>query len=206
MDTIKDHATAFAVCGGLSKTSKMPCHSYSIPAYKCKTGGILRDVPNSTCSKCYACKGHYRFGAALNAMERRFASLQHPLWVEAMVFLINETDQRHFRWHDSGDIQNAEHLDNIIEVANRIPDVNFWLPTRESRLVLSHNTPIPKNLAIRISDAMIDGTPGTTHVLTSGVSRDMLQVTCPARFTGNKCGVCRACWDCTVPRVIYPLH
>lgn len=206
MDIINDHDSAFAACGGLSKTSKMPCYSYSIPATQCATGSILREIPDSTCSKCYACKGHYAFGAAKNAMQRRFDTLRSPNWVAGIVYLIMESDHHHFRWHDSGDLQGDWHLDNIIEVALWLPEIRFWLPTREAKLVALHKTPIPPNLIIRVSDAMIDGQPASRHALTSGVTRHIHEATCPARFNDNKCGICRACWDSTVPRIVYPLH
>ena len=47
------------ITGSLTKTSKMPGLSYSLPAWECKTGAKLRKVKNSVCASCYAMKGNY---------------------------------------------------------------------------------------------------------------------------------------------------
>ena len=47
-------------------------------------------------------------------MDRRLQAIESPKWVSAMVVLV--TGHPFFRWHDSGDIQSAEHLQKIFEV------------------------------------------------------------------------------------------
>jgi len=47
------------ITDSLTRTSKMPGLSYSLPAWECKTGSKLRKVKNSVCSACYALKGNY---------------------------------------------------------------------------------------------------------------------------------------------------
>jgi len=76
---------AIAVAHTLSEPSKMPGWSYSLPARECRIGSKLAKVKGSVCSNCYALKGRYVFGRVRRAMQRRFESLAHPLWVEAMV-------------------------------------------------------------------------------------------------------------------------
>ena len=56
------------ITGGLSAPSKMPCHSFSISAKRCKVGSKLRKVVGSTCNKCYALKGRYVFPNVERAM------------------------------------------------------------------------------------------------------------------------------------------
>ena len=105
---------ALKIVGGLSKPSKMPGPAYNLPAYKCITGQKLAKVPGSVCFGCYALKGRYRFNNVKSAMERRLEALQHPGWVGAMIQLIKP--HKEFRWHDSGDIQSLEHLQNIFRI------------------------------------------------------------------------------------------
>ena len=101
------------ITGGLSAPGKMPEGSYNIPASACQTGAKLRLVPDTPCYKCYAFKGRYNFPNVKNALARRLKSLDHPQWVEGMTTLVKKI--KHFRWHDSGDIQSVAHLKNIYE-------------------------------------------------------------------------------------------
>jgi hypothetical protein len=102
--------------GGLSKPSKMPGHGYSLPAKECKTGAKLRKIEGSTCSGCYAMKGRYSFGMVQDALYRRLDAIRKPLWAEVMAEILTRKGETWFRWHDSGDLQDAEHLELIIEV------------------------------------------------------------------------------------------
>ena len=38
------------ITGSLTRTSKMPGLSYSLPAWECKTGAKLRKIPGSVCA------------------------------------------------------------------------------------------------------------------------------------------------------------
>ena len=205
---------AEAVTGKLSKPSKMPGFAYSIPAQACGVGSKLRGVAGSICSKCYALKGRYVFSSVKNALYRRLESLSHPLWIDAMAFLINHASVNVFRWHDSGDIQSLQHLENIAEVCKKTPDVRHWLPTREYSIVTEYKAKhgaFPDNLNVRLSAYMVDGPLPTgaadrLGVTVSGVTSDASKVTCPAYKQGGVCGSCRACWDKNVSVVLYPKH
>ena len=202
------------ITGGLSKPSKMPGFAYSIPAQACNVGSRLRTVQGSICSKCYALKGRYVFGNVKKALQRRLASLIHSEWVEAMAFQINQASINVFRWHDSGDIQNLEHLEKIAEVCRLTPDVRHWLPTREYAIVTAYKEKhgsFPDNLNIRLSAYLVDGPLPTgaanrLGVTVSGVTSDPTKVTCPAYKQGGVCGSCRACWDKNQAVVNYPRH
>jgi hypothetical protein len=102
--------------GSLSKPSKMPGWSIGLPAKECKTGGKLQQVKGSVCFDCYALKGCYVFKVVQDAQYRRLRALQDPQWVKAMTHLINSKKPDVFRWHDSGDVQDLDHLNKIYEV------------------------------------------------------------------------------------------
>lgn len=214
---------ASALVGGLSSPSKMPCPGYSIPASTCKTGGALRSVPGSVCYSCYAADDHswlqqgkhrglYAMPNVRNALAKRFASLTDPMWVPAMTLLIKKSKHKYFRWHDSGDLQSVEHLENIAIVARNTPDVQHWLPTREYNVVRAwrQNYAGAPNLVIRASAHMIDKPapadfPHSSMVLSDPNAAGSAQQ-CLAWMNDNKCGGCRACWDTRVATVWYHKH
>ena len=193
------------ITGGLTYTTKMPGPSYNTPASRCLTGAKLRNVKNSVCSSCYALKGNYkRFPKVEEALERRFQSLGHGAWVTAMATLIK--DHKFFRWHDAGDLQSMQHLENIFEVCRLTPDTRHWMPTREARfLSLMDPDIVPSNLIIRMSSHMIDQKPVKFWPWTSTVTSGH-DASCPAPKQGNTCGSCRACWSRDVKTVSYGKH
>jgi len=194
---------ASAIVGGLSTPGKMPCYSINLPATECKTGAKLARVPGTTCHGCYALKGRYRFTNVKEAMARRLRAITDPLWVQAMTALI--TGHKYFRWHDSGDLQGAQHLKNIFEVCKNTPETRHWLPTREHNLIqLMDPNIIPTNLVIRLSATKVDGGAPRWWPWTSTVSTQ--EKTCPAPDQGGKCRSCRACWSRDIQNVVYAKH
>jgi hypothetical protein len=199
--------------GTLSAPSKMPCYSFSISAKRCITGQKLRNVKGSICSKCYALKGRYVFPNVQDALETRFQGMSDPQWVDKMVAMIGKREKSgFFRWHDSGDLQSVAHLAAIVEIAKRLPNIRFWLPTREFSFVseyMATNT-IPDNLTIRLSALMFDGKPPVgiakrLGLVTSGASTSN-DFSCPSSKQKGKCLDCRACWDKNVSNVNYKQH
>lgn len=202
--------------GSLSAPSKMPCSGYSIPAKECGVGSRLVSVENSTCSGCYALKGRYVFPNVENAMYVRYNSLMTDidLWTKNMISYIGKYrkgDKDYFRWHDSGDVQSINHLNAINEIALALPEVKFWLPTREIKIVRTWQKlygQFASNLIVRISAHMNDAQPN--HKITgyaSGVvdkSTDLIGQICPAPTQGNECGDCRACWN--LETILYHKH
>lgn len=207
---------ALEIIGGLSKPSKMPWYSWSISAIICNTGSKLRQVEGSTCSDCYAMKGMYRFPNVKAAHDRRLVALRKPEFVEAFILVLtnlyNKTKairvvdgvsitENRMRWHDSGDIQDLEHLDKIVAIAKGTPLLNHWLPTREYVLVNQwlklHPEGFPKNLTVRMSATMVGVDPKNLSMglpySTVGVdSKDLYQ--CPAPSQGGVCASCDTCW------------
>lgn len=202
---------AVAIAGTLSKPSKMPCKGTSLPASLCVTGGKLRNVCGSVCSKCYAHKGMYVFPNVQRALNTRLAGITKPDWVSAMVTLIG--NDPYFRWHDSGDIQNIVHLHNIVKVCYATPNTKHWLPTKERAILikyLKHNK-IPDNLTIRLSASMIDQRPPlvagvNTSTVHSRASKMIYGQPCKAPTNDGACGDCRMCWSRDVANVSYLQH
>ena len=194
---------ALKLVGGLSKPSKMPGWAYGIPAAECKTGKKLQDVPGSTCEGCYATKGCYVFPVVQAAQYRRLAAIRNPYWVEAMALLINSKKPDVFRWHDSGDVQDVQHLEKIFEVCRATPAKRHWMPTREA-WIKDHMHKAPANLVVRFSSPMVDQGPVKSWANTSTVSTKSRS--CPAPDNNNECGSCRACWDPNVKNIEYGKH
>lgn len=217
---------AMNIIGGLSQTSKMPWYSWSISALDCNTGSKLRQIKGSVCASCYACKGCYVFKVVKDAHQVRMEALAHPDFVEAFVFVLKEkykntrktylyrgkeiTENR-FRWFDSGDLQSQEHLDKIIQIAEKCPEIRFWMPTKEARLIhqfVSKGGTFPKNLTVRLSHPMVGETfkVKPKGVLTSTVGYKKSKADCPAYDQGNQCLNCDRCWDKSKVSTNYPLH
>ena len=194
---------AWQLVGGLSKPSKMPGWSIGIPAKECKTGKKLRQIKNSVCEGCYALKGCYVFKVVQEAQYKRLEAIQHPDWVQAMATLINSKKPDVFRWHDSGDVQDVDHLEKIFEVCRLTPSKRHWMPTREA-WIKDHMHKAPANLVVRFSSPMIDQGPVKSWANTSTVSTKSRS--CPAPDNNNECGDCRACWDPLVKNIEYGKH
>ena len=193
---------AWTIVGGLSKPGKMPGWSIGIPAKECKTGAKLQAVKGSVCYDCYAMKGCYVFKVVQDAQYRRLKAIYTPQWVQAMAHLINSKKPDVFRWHDSGDVQDLEHLNKIFEVCRLTPSKRHWMPTREA-WIKDHLDSKPDNLVIRFSPPMVgqrnDSWPNSSMVVETGA-------TCPAPAQGGKCGSCRQCWDSSIKIVSYGKH
>ena len=194
---------AWDLVGGLSKPSKMPGWSIGIPAKECKTGAKLRLVQGSVCYDCYALKGCYVFKVVQEAQYRRLKAIYTAPWVQAMAHLINSKKPDVFRWHDSGDVQDLEHLNKIYEVCRLTPSKRHWMPTREA-WVKDHLDRCPSNLVIRFSAPMVDheapaSWPNTSTVVTAGA-------TCPSAKQGNICADCRNCWNKEIKNISYGKH
>ena len=78
----------------LSKPSKMPGTSFSIPAQRCVTGSVLAKIPGSVCYDCYALKGAYIWPIVQNAMEYRLDLLNSSDFVSVMVTELTRDGQQ----------------------------------------------------------------------------------------------------------------
>jgi len=198
----------------LSAPSKMPCRSFSLPLSVCKVGGKLAKKEGTICAECYAGAGNYRFGNVQNALQARLSAFNSPSFVPEMTAKIRKEEKSgFFRWFDSGDVPDWKGLLKIVQVALALPDVRFWLPTKEYALIQRYRETIgafPENLTVRLSAYIVDGPAPAAlasrlGVVTSTVTSKAEQATCPAPKQGNKCADCRACW-LSASNVAYLLH
>ena len=203
----------------LSDTSKMPCKSWSVTATACSTGSKLAQVAGSVCYGCYALKGFYRMPSTANANHNRLALMSQPGWFKAMIAKIKaEEHSGFFRWFDSGDLQSLRNLKDIVRIALALPQIKFWLPTKEYGIVSEYYElygPFPQNLTVRLSAYMVDKAGPdslaaslelTTSEVASNPQPSETKQFCPSSQQGNKCLDCRACWSKSVQTVVYRLH
>ena len=201
--------------GTLSNPSKMPSYAWGISAKKCVTGSKLAKIKGTICNKCYALNGHYLYPAVANAHKIRLDAIKKPEWVDYMAELLTQKYKRldksrlFHRWFDSGDIQSHEHLMKIFKVCELTPHINYWLATREYKIIdRIKEGDIPKNLVLRVSGIKIDGQPPKFWKWTSTVHKNKKPIgrECPAYKQGGECGSCRACWNHKVKQVSYKEH
>ena len=206
-----------------SNTDKMPWLSWDTPAWECKTGSKLAEIEGTVCYGCYANKNRYTFGIVKNANTARFAQLQDlQTWKNAFISQLRakykslrDKNKAYFRWHTSGDIQSLEHLVAINEIAKALPDIKFWLPTKEFGMVRQFQAiygEFAENLNVRLSMFKIDQVPSKAMGLPTSTcisSKESFTAdhgkVCPASETG-KCGDCRDCWNKNVDNVAYLYH
>lgn len=208
---------AWELIGGLSKPSKMPWWSYSIPATACKTGSKLAEQPGTVCHNCYALKGFYNMPNVKAALDRRLKAMDHPRFEEAFIVVLTDLWSRskdgenRFRWFDSGDIQSEEHLTKINNIAKATPTVRHWLPTKEASIVsnwMKKNGDFSFNLTVRQSNPMVGVSFKKTHRLpfsTVDANNKWLKQ-CKAPDQGNKCLGCDQCWNNKIKGVNYHEH
>lgn len=201
------------IAGTLGKPSKMPGFAYGISAFNCKTGSKLAQIEGSVCHGCYARKANYKYPSVMLAHQKREANLGSAEWVQAMILQIQKTGTSHFRFHDSGDLQSTGHLKAIVNIALALPNVSFWLPTKEKGMLATAKRAglvIPDNLTIRLSAAMVDSDK-VNRKLTGNVSlvQDKVELQgfhCKAPEQNGKCEDCRACWNKDIPVIVYFKH
>ena len=147
------------------------------------------------------------------AHQKREANLGSAEWVQAMILQIEKTGTSHFRFHDSGDLQSTGHLKAIVNIALALPNVSFWLPTKEKGMLATAKRAglvIPDNLTIRLSAAMVDSDK-VNKELTGNVSlvQDKVELQgfhCKAPSQQGKCEDCRACWNKSIQTIVYFKH
>ena len=172
------------ITGGLSRTSKLECGSFSLSAFDCVTGSKLAKVKDSVCNKCYARRNSYQ---AL------------------------ENDTNLFRWFDSGDLQKGM-LAKIVEVCKLTPEIKHWLPTHEAGMIIKDKEKLggklPANLIIRLSASMIDGNPPKSWEYSSTVHKKTKPIgfLCKSKEQGGKCLDCTACWNKDIKNISYMQH
>jgi|14_taG_2_1085336.scaffolds.fasta_scaffold00463_26 hypothetical protein len=201
-----------------NSNSKMLGSTFGLSPDYCKTGAALSKVKDSVCYRCYAKRGtgiypSVKQGRCNNTLaihkQTKLDNLSN--WIVAMVFLINKRCKvGYHRWMDAGDLQSYAHYIAIIKIAELLPEINFWLSTKEKAIINRYRKSLPKNLCVRLSGAMVDGLPPNTRdgINTSTVHhrRAVIGFECPSQKQGNKCLDCTACYNKNVANISYHKH
>tara|TARA_R110002051_G_scaffold18015_7_gene52010 strand:+ start:511 stop:1113 length:603 start_codon:yes stop_codon:yes gene_type:complete len=194
----------------LSKTSKMPCPSWSIPA-----GG--KYCPGSkdaeVCEDCYAQKGFYHMPTVQAPRKHNASDWKRDDWVKDMVAEIK--GRPYFRWFDSGDMYHPKLIDKIHRVVHNTRDTKHWIPTKMWDVpgvkAAINNLHRYKNTTVRKSCKTIDKPHSLPATVGSVVfSKDVFYsdqyptvFRCKAPEQDHKCKDCRACWDKQVQTIGY---
>lgn len=205
----------------LTHTSKMPCASFSLPAWECcPTANKVSTAANAVCKFCYAQKGRYRFKNVKNAQRNRKTFILKSLrsdngdtFVRTMVEEIRKTGVNLFRIHDSGDLFSIPYIKTWIRIAKELPDVKFRCPTREWRCnnadklnALDEFAKLP-NVTLQPSAIHIDEdwprvgnySAGTSVVTSHEKAKELKMFVCPAtqKDKPHSCheNNCFVCWD-----------
>lgn len=197
----------------ISNTSKLDARSWSLQALDTCPGSIASPgVLVDACAGCYATTGNYRFPNVMAPRAENRIDWERLDWVSDMVRELS--NDRYFRWFDSGDMYTLGLAEKILEVMRLTPWCNHWLPTRMHKfpkfsMVLRDMQSLP-NVMVRLSSesivgVFIPGLHGSVIVPDSRVNPDMVTL-CEAYEHGGKCNGCRACWDKSVPVIAYPAH
>ena len=235
MATIPSYVSSSGVTVKLTATSSMPCRSWSLPAQKsCPASklSIVKLGANAVCEECYAMAGFYRMNNVRDAQASRFAWVMDSLvnndgneFVSALVRMItddvNERGEPIFRVHDSGDLFNHAYVSAWGRIADALPDVQFWIPTRSHslpmllesirKLAARPNVVVrPSALAFNELPPVVDGLAAGTTVIRSLPVLDTLPGVrlCPKtdpRDGRSNCEDCRSCFDGSEP-VAYLEH
>lgn len=197
----------------ISKTSKMPCKSWSLEAGKTCKGSVNSDGSvAAACLGCYAKSGTYVFSNVRHVRQDNMLAWQEKGWEDLMVEELEEV--RLFRWFDSGDIYDIRLLVKIYNIMIRTEHVKHWLPTRmykfpEFRNILEKMKKL-QNVCVRYSSdsvlgQYIDGLHGSTIVPDESYVPTGAFL-CKSYENKGECGKCRACWNKDVKLICYKAH
>ena len=102
---------ALKIVGGLSSL-QMPGWAYGLPAAECKTGSKLARFW-LVCSGCYALRLLCVSRGSGCTVQKTGAIRSRCGWCNGT---INNKKSKEFGWHDSGDVQDEEHLLKILQL------------------------------------------------------------------------------------------
>ena len=217
--------------GGVSRgNAKMNCPCYGLPVTTCTPH--RPEQPNSTCNpkNCYAQRNCYNFPSVKNCLAWRLGMItdrdEHEL-LRAFIKVIGSKD--HFRFFDSGDFPDFKTMKIILEACESNPQTKVWLPTKRYDLVrglrqqsFETTTPSmtgePANVCMRVGAWQIDPTDDTVDSYVESFGNIAIVVKERTRLYDHDAVVCRApkeaqcitdctaCFDRTVPVVVYQWH
>ena len=223
---------ATEIVGTLGHSSKMgnDVNNFGISVQNCGIGSKLHKCKGSVCENCYAYDGNYNYPSVQKSHAKRLENLEvqdRETWVHGMVFLIDRSGKKFFRWLDSGDFNKSakangiEFLIRIVEVAKLTPKVKHWIPAKEYPIIkeyLEQYGSFPENVVVRISDYMVDKNkfkPNANYKISTVISKvenyNLIKtnnsVLCHATIDGShKCGECKKCWSKKYDQIVYLAH
>ncbi len=225
MLTIKSAKVLGVVTKG---NKKIHGSTFSTDPRRCHVGQRMVKIPGSTCSNCYALKLAKVYPSAqkswsnnLDLFREAVSSDTVPDWCEAIAHQIgaisklkqknNKLGAMQHRWFTAGDLDSVDMLRAFVRVAELLPQISFWLPTREKGIVSRYRAAlgqVPSNMVIRLSSAMVDASPLNNMGNTSTTHKNIKPIgyACPAQFQQGNCGQCSACWDSSVLNISYAMH
>jgi hypothetical protein len=208
--------------------SKIHGSTFSTDPYRCKVGSKLVNVEGSTCSNCYALKLAKVYPSAAKSWSDNLDLFRGAVytgelleWCEAIAHQIKmisnlkvkkgDKGAMFHRWFTAGDLDSMDMLRAFVKVAQLLPEIEFWLPTREKALVSQYKNGlgvVPSNMVIRLSSAIIDARPilaantSTTH----NKGAKSYGFKCPAQKTSGNCNDCTTCWNSDIKNISYEIH
>lgn len=213
----------------LTSASKMPSASWSLPAREACPYSLNGD--HTICGSCYADKGSYTLYPNVKKAQRaRFAWVRECLktdegtdsFVRTMVDVIRRANNPYFRVHDSGDLFSPAYTWAWVRIAQSLPEVKFWFPTRSWRpLTMSKISAATRvawelalmalaaepNVTVRPSALFFNApAPRIPGLQAGSTAADDGSYSCPASGQNNECRDCRACWDARDTPISYRAH
>ena len=207
----------------LSKTSKMPGYSFSLPAViTCGNAPKTQEK----CSYCYACQGRYTFNNVLDSRFKNLAAIyEDPIltgWTLGKAIARVYYEEPYFRFFDSGDIGNDK-IAKTVTIAcgvalHEVPDVRIWIPTSQHKRIdilpwlklLNHIGAVvrPSADGFYEKEKSVPVVPGLSAGSSITTEPDKVKnlFVCPSKYQNNSCGDCRHCWDCPDEPVLYIFH
>lgn len=200
----------------ISVTSKLDgIRSWSLQAIETcpaslESAGVLVDA----CKGCYATTGNYNYPNVKAPRAENKTDWQRLDWCDDMVAQLQ--NDRYFRWLDSGDLYALPLAEKVLEVMQRTPWCNHWLPTRmhkfpKFRIVFDAMRSLP-NVSLRFSSdsvngEFIEGLHGSVIGADAASYKPIKgSKLCQAYENHGKCSGCRACWDKSIDLICYPAH
>ena len=193
-----------------TKNSKTACPSWAVSTRSCK------GCHNATiCKSCYAKKGMFCFPAVKNAVNKRLEwwnKSQDKNIIETMTNEIRKSGTKYFRAYVSGDFQGSRDIRIWRKIAENLPEVKFWFPTKAHRVRASGITQALQalnrleNVSVRPSSGNFDTPAPDVKGLAAGTTAHKKDNPPNGEFNCiGDCSKCRVCWD-KETKVSYHYH
>ena len=141
---------------------------------------------------CYAKKGRYGFPNTQNLYRENYQASKRENFADLMRAMLLKAKAEVVRVHCSGDFYDQAYLDEWLEIARTLPDLNFFAFTKSYDLDFSLR---PENFTIREStDITRFPRTGLPEAFT-GEQNLMKLFPCRHLQDGTQCTECRFCFE-----------